>query len=99
MPRPPEILTFTWRNVTCRVEHIRDWRNEGWSRLILRVAHPRGAPLPLTENSYFEHQMDEDDIKLSGGVINFFIAWLDRDALSTRYAQALYAWNQGDLFR
>jgi len=99
MPRPPETFTFTWRDLTCRVDHIRDWRIDGWSRLIIKVVHPRGAPLPFAESGYFEHQLDEDDLTAAGGATRFLSAWLDRDAMSPRYAQALFAWKQGDLFR
>ncbi|MBS0251568.1 MAG: hypothetical protein JSR78_10965, partial [Proteobacteria bacterium] len=52
MPRPPDTLTLTWRDLTLRVEHIRDWKINGWSRLIIKVAHPRGAPLPFAEDGY-----------------------------------------------
>lgn len=98
MPRPPETVTFTWRDVSCRVEHIRDWRIEGWSRLTLRVTHPRGAPLPVTESGYVEHQLDEDELNAAGGPVAFFAAWFDRMAATPRYADALYRWKQGNLF-
>lgn len=98
MPRPREFHGFTWREVTCRVEHIPDWKIEGWSKLIIRVVSPRGAPLPFAEGGYFVHEIDEDELKAAGGAVAFFLAWLERDAGSIRYAEALYRWKQGDLF-
>lgn len=99
MPKQPDIITFTWRDVTCQVEHIRNWKIDGWSRLILRVVHPRGAPLPLTENGYLRHELEEDKLAAAGGPLTFLTSWMDREASSPRYAQALYKWNQGELFR
>ncbi|CEJ87877.1 conserved hypothetical protein [Hyphomicrobium sp. GJ21] len=99
MPRPPETFSFTWRDVACRVEHIRDWRIDGWSRLVIKVVHPRGAPLPFTENGYHVHELDEDNVAAAGGVVTYLIAWMDRDAVHSRYAIALARWKQGDLFR
>lgn len=99
MPRPPEAFPFTWRDVTCRVEHIRDWKIDGWSRLIIRVVHPRGAPLPFTENGYHAHEVDEDDLLAAGGVVPFLLSWMERDSRAPRYANALYKWKQSDLFR
>lgn len=99
MPKQPDIITFTWRDVTCQVEHIHDWKIDGWSRLIIKVVHPRGAPLPFAENGYHVHELDEDDLGAAGGPVPFLTAWLDRDAELPRYAQALYTWQQGDLFR
>ncbi len=99
MPRPPESFPFTWRDVSCRVDHVRDWKIDGWSRLIIRVVHPRGAPLPFSETGYHVHDLDEDDVKAAGGPVAFVLAWLHREAGSVRYAQAIYKWKQGDLFR
>jgi hypothetical protein len=100
MPRPPEIITFTWRDITCRVEHIRDWKIDGWSRLIVRVLHPRGAPLPFAEASdYHLRELDEDELKAAGGPAAFLLSAMEREASSLRYAHAVYRWKQGDLFR
>lgn len=99
MPRPPERITFTWRDITCRVEHIRDFKIDGWSKLIVRVVSPRGAPLPVTESGYLEHQLDEDVVIAAGGLVPYLTTWMDRTAIYPRYAQALAKWKQADLFR
>lgn len=99
MPRPREFHAFTWRELTCHVEHIPDWKIAGWSRLIIRVLHPRGAPLPFAEAGYHVHELDEDELTAAGGPVAFLLSWLERDAGSLRYAQALYGWKQGDLFK
>ncbi|WP_414463402.1 hypothetical protein [Hyphomicrobium sp. DY-1] len=97
--RPRETTTITWRDVTCQVDHIPDWKIDGWSKLMIRVVHPRGAPLPFCEDGYHVHELDEDDLKAAGGAVAFVLSWLDRDADHPRYTQALYKWRQGDLFR
>jgi hypothetical protein len=102
MPRPPETIILTWRNITCNVQHVRDWKIDGWLRLIVRVVSPRGAPLPFAEASdYHVHhvrELDEDDLKAAGGPAAFLLALMDEEATSLRYGQALYRWKQGDLF-
>jgi hypothetical protein len=98
MPRPREFHSFTWRDVACHVEHIPDWKIEGWSKLIIRVQFPRGAPLPFSERGFHLCELDEDELKAAGGVVAFLLTWLDRDAINPRYAEALYRWKQGDLF-
>lgn len=81
------------------MEHIPDWKIQGWSRLIIRVVHPSGAPLPFAEDGFHVHELDEDELKTAGGTVAFLLSWLQRDAGTIRYAQALYRWKQGDLFR
>lgn len=98
MPRPREHHPFRWRDVECSVEHIPDWKIDGWSRLVIRVVSPRGAPLPFSEQGFHVHDMDEDQLKAAGGPVAFLLAWLERDAVNLRYAEALYRWKQGDLF-
>ncbi len=100
MPRPPESFAFTWRDLSCRVEHVRDWKIDGWSRLIVRVVSPRDAPLPFPEGGgYAVQELDEDDLRAAGGPVAFLLSLMEREASSFRYAQALYRWKQGDLFR
>lgn len=100
MPRPPEVLCFTWRDVACRVHHIRDWKLDGWSRLIVRAVSSPGAPLPFAEGGgYHVTELDEDELKAAGGPVAFLLSRMEQEACSIRYAQALYRWKQGDLFR
>ncbi len=99
MPRPPESLPFTWRDVSCRVDHIRDWKLDGWSRLVVRAINPRDAPLPFADSGdYHVHELDEDELKAAGGPVAFLLIWMEREAQFPRYAQALYKWKQGNLF-
>lgn len=99
MPRPREHRSFRWRDVECSVEHIPDWKIDGWSKLIIRVVHPRGAPLPFSERGYHVRELDEDELKAAGGVVAFLLSWLERDATAPRYLEAIYRWKQRDLFR
>ena len=89
MPRPREHQTFRWRDVDCAVEHVRDWKIDGWSKLIIRVVQPRGAPLPFSEQGIHVCELDEDELKAAGGAVAFLLAWLERDASLPRYADAL----------
>lgn len=98
MPRPPETFPFTWRDLACRIDHVRDHKIDGWSRLVLRVVSPRGAPLPVSENGYHVVETEEDKVVAAGGPVAYFTALLDREALHPRYAQALFKWKQADLF-
>jgi hypothetical protein len=98
MPRPRERHAFRWRDVYCSVEHIPDWKIDGWSRLIIRVVKPRGAPLPVSERGYRVLELDEAELRAAGGSVAFLLAWFEREAIHPRYAEALYRWKQGDLF-
>ena len=97
--RPRETFPLAWRGVQCSVEHIRDWKIDGWSRLIIRAVRPHGAPLPFSETGFHIHDLDEDELVRAGGVVAFVLAWCERDAVLPRYDQALYKYKQGDLFR
>lgn len=100
MPRPPESFSFTWRGVSCRVEHVRDWKIDGWSRLVVRAVNPRDAPLPFSSTGdYHVLELDEDELKAAGEPAAFLLSLMDQEACTLRYAQALYRWKQGDLFR
>jgi len=63
------------------------------------VVKPRGAPLPVSGTGYNVCELDEDKLNAAGGAVAFLLAWFERDAVLPRYAQALYRWKQGDLFR
>lgn len=103
MPRPPDIITFTWRDITCRVEHIRDWKIDGWSRLIVRALNPRRAPLPFAEASdYHVHELDEDDLKAAGDLPPFCLhSWTMRPlhfAMRRRFTAGNRATCSGKIF-
>jgi hypothetical protein len=80
------------------VTHVRDYKIDGWSRLIIQVVSPKGAPLPIAESGFHIHDTDEENIAASGGAVPFLISLLDNNALSHRYASALTKWRQGNLF-
>lgn len=101
MPKPPDSESFSlsWRGVACRVAHKRNHIDAGWSKLTIAVLKPCGTPLPFAESGFFVHEMDEDHLASVGGPVSFFVAWLERDAATPRYAAALARWKQCDLFR
>jgi hypothetical protein len=100
MPRKPHKETFplTWRGVSCRVSHQRDFIEKGWSHIELRVTSRKAPPLPITNTGYLSHFLAEDDLNAAGGPVAFFTAWLDREAGNKRYLAQLAKWQQLDLF-
>jgi hypothetical protein len=96
MPRKPPKQTFplTWRGIRCRVSHERNYINEGWSHLELRVTSRDAPPLPITATGYLSHFLAEDDLKAAGGPMAYFTAWLDREACNKRYLKSLADWQQ-----
>lgn len=95
----PASTSFQWRHLKLRVKHTRNYIGRGWSHLELRVVSPKGAPCPLTSTGYLSHFLDETELNAAGGPVAYFTAWLDREAKTTAWAKADYAWRQGDLFR
>jgi hypothetical protein len=96
MPRKPPKQTFplTWRGISCRVSHERNYINQGWSHIELRVTACDAPPLPITTTGYLSHFLDEDELKAAGGPVAFFTAWLDREAGSKTYLKRLAEWQQ-----
>lgn len=88
-----------WRGVRCHVRQDKCFRNSvGWCRIAIRVEQPSGHPLPIDESGAHAIELEQAKVREAGGVAAYFIAWLDREAESKRYARALFAWNQRDLF-
>lgn len=89
---------FTWCGVEMSATHSPNYISAGWSHIELRVVKPKGRPVPITDTGYLSHFLDEADLKVAGGAVAFFRAWLDREADSKAYKAALAKWHQLDLF-
>jgi len=89
---------LAWRHVTARVRHTRNYINTGWSHIEIIVLTPKGAPVPITSTGYLSHFLDEQELARAGGPVRFFIAWLDREALTKAWAKKEAQWRQLELF-
>lgn len=96
---PSTSHTFRWRHLTLRAKHAPNYINEGWSHVELFVVAPKAAPCPLTATGYFSHFLDEQHLITAGGLVPFFITWLDRQATTKQWAKTEAKWRQFDLFR
>ena len=99
-PAKPETTThkLVWRDIACRVRHTPDYLSKGWSHVEIVVQKPKGAPLPITETGYRSHFLGHDDLERAGGVVRFFLDWIEREAASKQWSKAEFKWRQGDLF-
>jgi hypothetical protein len=98
MPRNGQTTyeTLIWRNITCRITTTRDWRIEGWTIITLR--YPEDVPFPLGVRGYCRHGLEQKELDVHGGAVNFFKAWADREARNPAYAIAIAKSKQSNLF-
>ena len=92
--RDAERSLLVWRHIKCRLTETRDVLQPGWTQLEIDVVSPKGAPLPITDTGYLAHYIDADELAATGGIAEFFTAWLDREAATKRYVNAEFRWRQ-----
>lgn len=88
---------FDWRHLRCKATETPDFGNPGWTLLQLDIIAARDTPCPITTTGYLAHGIDARELSAAGGAVDFFTAWMDREACTKRFQKILYAWRQGDL--
>jgi len=94
-PRDRRIATeiLEWRGVTIEIGYEAEWLGGNLqAHLELRVRHPEGALLPVTETGYRSHFLSRQIVEEAGGPAAFVTAWLDEAAESN-------SWRAGELAR
>ena len=89
---------LVWRDITCRVRRTPNYISKGWTHLELIVVTPKGAPVPITTTGYLSHFLDEDLLAKNGGPVAFFLAWIEREARTPKWAKTEFKWRQLELF-
>lgn len=94
-PRDRDIVTeiLEWRGVTIEIGYEPEWLGGNLpAHLELRVRHPEGALLPVTDTGYRSHFLSRAAVDEAGGPTAFVTAWLDEAAESK-------SWRAGELAR
>lgn len=97
-----ETLTFVWEGITIEVRFAPYWLGRTGphqiAHLDITAIAPERHPLPITETGYRSHFLRREAVEEQGGAEAFVRAWLDHDAMSSRWAQALAEHRQLSLF-
>lgn len=87
---------FTWRHLRCKVDAVPDVIDAATTHLELTVIAARDVPCPITETGFLAHQIDTEELAVTGGAVAFFTDWMNREARSKHYQHAEFLWRQGD---
>jgi hypothetical protein len=100
-PVTRDIVTeiLEWQGVTIEIGYEAEWLGcDCTAHLELRVRHPEGAPLPVTETGYRSHFLPREAVEDAGGPAAYVTAWLDEDAKSKSWRAGEFARRQLPLF-
>jgi len=89
---------FTWRGIEIEAIYTPlQWKTI--AHLEVRSIKPERAPLPITETGYRSHFHQPGTIEARGGdVVAQIVAWLDEEANSPEWREAVEAARQLSLF-
>ncbi len=100
--RPAKRATTTvrgqWQHVIFRVRHTPDYLIKDTNHLELIVIEPKREPLPITETGYLSHFDCDSGIASAKAGLEFFLAWIDREAKTKRWQKLDNKRRQLELF-
>ena len=97
---PPTLIE--WDGVTIAITYDPKWLEIDGplqsAHIELRVSHPSGAKLPVTDTGYRSHFCSKADIEAAGGPEPFVKLWLDEEAKRPEWKRVEEKERQLDLF-
>lgn len=94
MSDDPQSHEIIWAGITIEVKFTQHWMSGVVHHLELRA----DEPVSITETGYKSHFIPYDQELCLTDVIEFVVAWLDKEGQSRSWREYVEAQRQGDLF-
>ena len=76
---------LNWRSFRLLIRYQANYLWPGTDHIEVYVVHPKHAVIPITETGYRSHFIDQEELSLAGGAVNFITDWLDREAAAKKW--------------
>ena len=93
------VESIDWHGIAIEVRYEANYLGlADMAHLSITSLSPTMAPLPITETGYRSHFLDGADVDIEGGPVAFVRRWLDSEAQSSSWVEAVSAARQFSLF-